>query len=399
MNKKIVISGLVVLAFLLGVSLASAVSDTVYVGDYRIDYSYNNVEEGEDFTLSVTLTNEDNENKTDITFELDSTNPFDVEGDDEWDIAELAPDASRSETFRIEVDKNTKKGTYDLEFTLEDDDDDFDDEFEIEVESDKAEFVVGDITSLPTTLLPNQEEVKLEISLENIGGGDAEFVKAKLELPNGFVGASSFSLQTNLGTIEEGENKVAIFYFDTLKELNSGTKSAQLVLDYESNGNSESETLEVQLPVKATPLFSVVSTQTTPTNLQIGTKDNSIQITIQNIGEETGEETSIRVFENTDMPFEFNEKTNFIGDIAPGRSGSAVFSFELDSGFSAKTYLLNIQTRTVTREDVLIEEYTVPVSVGASQNSGISPLFILALLVVAVGIVIGVVARSKRKRK
>lgn len=368
-------------------SQVSATIDSFYVGDYNIEYSYNNVEKGEDFTLTVSITNLDDSAKEDVILDIDSSNPFDVD-DNKWKIGTLAVDEKVTEIFRVEVDDDTKKGTYDLEFTLEDSDDDYDDEFKIEVESDKAEFLIGEVNSIPDLLMPDQDDVKLEITLENIGGGDAEFVKVKLILPEGFSTSSSFSDQTNLGVIEKGDSKVATFYFDISDEVKSGIKNAKLILDYESNGNSESDTLEFELPVKGTPQFAITYTITNPNSLHLGTEDNTIKITIQNIGEETGKETSVRVFENTDMPFEFNEKTDFIGDIKSGQSGTAVFSFNLDNNFGPKQYLLKIQTRTVTNGDVLIKEHTIPVQINEQAKNRVSPLLIGLVILIPIGLIL-----------
>ncbi len=394
MMKKLLV--LAVLVFVL--AQASALSDIVYVGDYEIEYSYNNVDIGDDFTLTISINNTDNVLKKDVYFELDSTNPFDVDSDDEWDIGDLDIGEKVTETFRIEVDKDAKKGTHDLEFKLEDSDDDFDDEFEIEVESDRADFLIGELNSFPDTIMPDQEDVKLEITLENIGGGDAEFVKAKLVLSEGFSTSSSFSDSTNLGTIEEGDNKIATFYFDTDANLDSGVKVAELVLEYESSGESESKILNVNLPVKGVPQFIVASVNTNPDELNLGTEDNIIRITVQNIGEETGEETSIRVFENTDMPFEFNEKTNFIGDVEPQQFGTAVFSFSLDKDFSMKEYLLKIQVRTVVNEEVLIKEYTVPITVDKAKRNSFSLIWGFAgFFIIAISMLVYLGIKVKKK--
>ena len=70
--------------------------------------------------------------------------------------------------------------------------------------------------------------------------------------------------------------------------------------------------------------------------------------------EEKGEETSIRVFENSDLPIEFNAKTNFIGNLKKGDIGSAIFNFEVDSNANAKNYIIKIQVRTLNNDNVIV---------------------------------------------
>ncbi len=377
--------------FLLVATLAfvSGIQETTYIGDYKVVYSYSGAEEDETFTLSVDITNEDTENKTDVKLTIDASDPFDV-NNDVWDIGNLSNGETKSGTFRVEVDRNTAQGKYDLDFNLEDSEDDYDDAFEIQVDSRQADLIIGDIQSLPSTIMPNQENVKLMITIENIGGGDAEFTKAKLNLPLGITSSSSYSDSTNLGTISSGLSKTATFYVDLDKTIKSGDKKATLVLDYRSDSDDQDQSLEFDIPVKGKPQFEVIATKVNPSKVSAGESGN-LEITIKNIGEEEGKETSIRVFENTDHPIEFDKKTSLIGNIVEGASGSAVFAFDVNNNAIANNYLVKIQVRSVSQGEVFVEEHTVNLLISDSEGTSLVVIFsgiAIALVVLLIVLVL-----------
>ncbi len=369
------------------INFSSGISETKYLDDYVLTSSYVNAEEGETFSLNVEINNT-GDAKQNVVFELDDSGPLDIDSDDKWEIGEISSQESITKTFRIEVDKGTKQGKYDLEFQLEDEQDDFEDELEIEVESDEPDFIVGNVQSFPDTILPDQDEVKLDITLENIGGGDAEFVKVKLNLPKGFSASGSFSDQNSLGKIAEGQGKTATFFIDTEKDLSSGQNTATLEIEYKTNTEIKTQKLDFQLPVKGKPQFKILSSIMQPSKITPG-QTGSVEIKIKNIGEETGEETSIRVFENIDIPIEFEEKTRFIGDLKPGQTGTAVLSFEVESDATPSSYLIQVQTRTINRENVLTEEFNIPLQLSeAETNTG---FWLIAGIVISIIILISII--------
>lgn len=383
-------------AFLvLSLSNVLAIDSSLSVGDYDIDYSYSGAEEGETFTLEVTITNVDNENKSDVYFEINDESPFDVTGDEDWDIGNLGAGEFVTNTFRVEVDEDISEDEYSLEFTLEDSDDDYDDAFDIDVSSDKADLIVGDVSSSPLTITPDLDEVKLDITLENLGGGDATFTRAKLILPQGFEASSSYSDTANLGTIEAKENKVATFYIDTLSDLDSGNSVGKLELEYRSDTKSMKSVLSFDLPVKGKPQFEILSVSTSPEKIVAG-DSGRIDITIQNFGEEEGMQTSVRVFENSDLPISFDEKTNFIGNLDTGESGVASFNFEVDSDAVAKTYLIKVQTRTVNNDNVLVEEHSVNLTIAQAEGNGSLILIVGILILLVILVVLIWLVRRKR---
>jgi uncharacterized membrane protein len=356
--KKIV---MVIVMFLLLSTGVFAVERTLFLDDYQIQYSYDNAEDGERFTLQVEVTNTGS-TKEDIVLRLYDSNPFDVKSDTKWEIGTLDKDQSVTRTFRIDVKKYTPEDEYGLDFRLEDSEDDYDDEFEIDTVFKYAELIIADINSEPPIISADQTDVKLTFKVDNIGSSDANFVVAKLGLPDGFSSSSSYSDSANAGIIEAKGSTDLVFFIDTAKSLASGSHTGALNVQYQSDNQHITRTLSFDLPVKGNPLFQLVSAG--PGSTPAG-GSGQLSIRIRNIGEETGEETSVRVFENSDLPLEFDQKTNLIGTLYTGEEGTATFIFKVDTDAIPKKYIVKAQVRTVNNGNVIVDEFSVPLTITA----------------------------------
>jgi hypothetical protein len=395
MIKNKILLTISLLAFsLFLIQFISAVEQTIVVEDYELTFKYQGVEEDDKFSLRVNIKNTAEEDKLEVKFELDSNDPFDTDGDEDWEIGILGADEDVTKTFRIEVDDNTKEGEYDLEFILEDSEDDFDEELEIEVDSNEADLIIGGLKSTPSIISPDLEDMKLELFIENIGGGDANFVRGKLLLPKGVSSSNSYSDLINLGTIESGAGKMAEFFLDTDRNLPSGPQIGILVLDYKSEIKTTQQRLEFLLPVKGTPLFEIDLSSASGELIPGGS--GKLRINIKNVGEEKGEETSVRVFENSDHPFDFDEKTNFIGNLDKDESGTAIFSFNIDENSHSNKYIIKVQIRTVDNGNVIVSEYSVPIKVKPAQKTNFTPILLLIIPIIL--IVVLIFLFSKRRK-
>ena len=396
-NLKIIF-GVLLLGILLvnPIDFVSAQSDFLEAGDYFIDYSYENAEADGRFTLEIKITNEDTDPKENVNFELNLDDPLDNIGDDNWEIGTLNTGESVSKNFRIEVDEDANSGDYEIEFELTDSEDDYDDIFDIEVISNSAELLIGTIKSEPTTILPDMKDVKLTVSIENTGDKDAKYVKGKLVLPQGFTASNSYSDIVNLGIIQAGETKEAIFYIDTDKTLTSDLYFAHIDLRYENDNDEHAEKLEIDLPVQGIPQFLVTNIKTDPTKVtQKSTA--TIKIELKNIGEKEGKDTSIKVFEKSDQPFEFDEKTYYIGTLSSEDTGTAVFTFKVDGDATPNNYLLNIQIRTVYDNEVLVSEETISLQVYEYERTLKDYLKIVGLIAVIILVIFILIKVLKKK--
>jgi len=386
-----------ILAILLLLPLVQAIE--INVDDYTIDYSYTKAVSGERFYLTITITNEANNTKEDIDLNFADSYPFNFISDEDLNIESLAPDESIKKTFQIEVATNADSNNYDLEFELDNEDSFLD----IEVTSIKPELIITDISVEPKIISPDQEDVHLTLKLGNIGDGEANFVKAEIILPSGFTASDSYSTQEYLGSLSKSDNKSIDFYFDTDKLLASGPHQARLNLQFEDEDHESYQvSLPFNLPVIGKPVFAVVNSDLAPQELHSGSKA-VLGITLQNIGTEDGKETSVRIFENSDLPFKFDEKTNYIGSIDSQELGRAVFNLVVDSDATPNNYWVKIQIRTVDNGNVLVTEDKINIAVVAKEPLNLDSVLLAALLVLifltAVLIIFLLFKKGKRKRR
>jgi hypothetical protein len=391
----------IVLIMLLCSFSVLAIGNTVEINNYSITYDYDaeDATTGERFTMGVTLTNLKDVAREEVRFEIKDTNDLTILGDDDFELNTLAPGASVRRTFKVKVDHDLDEDTYELDFKISDSLGNSYGEFEIDVDSVVPEIIIGDVQVLPTILTGDLEDVKLSLTLENIGEGDANYLLTQLNLPTGFTSSSSYSDRANLGIIKQGESKQAVFFIDTDKFLPSGLYQGTLLLDYEDESGSKlSQPVNFDLPVKGKPLFNVVNVKTSPKEVIPG---SSVQlgITLQNMGSEKGQETSIRVFENSDLPFSFDEKTNFIGTLKSGEMGRGIFTFNVDDNANANNYWLKIQIRTVNNGDVLVFEETVQIPVVEKVTSGRDIMYRVFFVFLIISVVLAGIVFWKFKSK
>ena len=283
--------------------------------------------------------------------------------------------------FRLRVDKDAIDGRNTLLVEYRDGIDVAWSEVELslEVESDRVDFEIADIDSVPLRLKPGDEDAKIMVEIQNIGDGDADCVKSRLTLPDGFSASDSYSDIANLGTVAADASSQAIFYIDVEESVQPGEHIATITIDYMDKDSDEykEETLDLRIPVKETPLFEIVSSEITPGTLTVGDMV-TLLMQIKNTGSEEAESVRVRVMLKSEQPFDFSNGNAFdyVGDLDVGEIGEAVLKFEVEDDAALKTYLLDIELRCVEDEDVHLFDKKVPVAVANAKQSNLVLIFV-----------------------
>ena len=283
--------------------------------------------------------------------------------------------------FRLRVDKDAIDGRNTLLVEYRDGIDVAWSEVELslEVESDRVDFEIADIDSVPLRLKPGDEDAKIMVEIQNIGDGDADCVKSRLTLPDGFSASDSYSDIANLGTVAADASSQAIFYIDVEESVQPGEHIATITIDYMDKDSDEykEETLDLRIPVKETPLFEIVSSEITPGTLTVGDMV-TLLMQIKNTGSEEAESVRVRVMLKSEQPFDFSNGNAFdyIGDLDVGEIGEAVLKFEVEDDAALKMYLLDTEIRCVEDEDVHLFDKKVPVVVANAKQSNLVLIFV-----------------------
>jgi len=294
--------------------------------------------------------------------------------------------------FRLRVDENAIDGKNTLKVEYRDSVDAVwsDVELSLEVESDKVDFEIADIDSVPLRLKPGDEGAKIMVEIQNIGDGDAECVKSRLTLPAGFDASDSYSDIANIGTVAADESSQAIFYIDVDESVQPGEHIATITLDYMDKDSDEykEETLDLRIPIKETPLFEIVSSEIAPGTLAVG-DIVTLAMRIKNTGSEGAESVRVRAMLKSEQPLDFSNGNAFdyVGDLEIGEIGEAVLKFEVEDDAALKTYLLDIEIRCVEDEDIHLFDKKVPITVANDKQSNLVLIFVggVVLMLLYVG--------------
>ncbi|HOZ35921.1 MAG TPA: hypothetical protein PLK55_02980 [archaeon] len=303
--------------------------------------------------------------------------------------------------YKLKVDSEALEGTYDLKLKYEVNNSNVKNivEFNIAVgDATKPDFVAGNIISSPTKLVPDTDSAQLNIEISNIGDEDAQNVVAKLNLPTELIPTYSYSDRSNLATIASGTSKVAIFYLDVDKIAESKIYSVPLIITYkEKNDNTneyKTKTINIEIPIKEKPVFKVTQIITEPVNAAPGDKVKII-INLQNTGKDA-EAVSLKLYKESSQPITFDEKTDYIGTLDKGETGTGIISLEIDKDAELKDYLLDLEIRAIDGEQVIVQNETISLKVSKS-NKQLSIIWMVFGIVILVSAAAGFYFYNKSK--
>lgn len=399
-----------VIIFLFAGTAQAQVGNGPYVKVYMVKYEPFPAEAGSYFKLFLKAENLGYDAAENVECELDPEFPFSLDMNEEArkSIGKLPASDYALLEYKVRIDSNAVDGDNEIEIRCSNDglDDGVSvvDTFVINVESKNPEFAIGTIKSVPEDLKANKEDIKLTTELQNVGEGLAKLTMVELQLPEGFSPSTSYSDIYNLGNVEKDSSKEAVFYIDIGEEVEAGSYPGVLEIRYKSGNNDEylEKILFFDLNVKASPNFVVEEIRsgtdtdsdsftgymvkggavTSPSDIAQG-GTGELRITLRNDGEEEAKSVSVKIFKDSTHPFDFDEIYDFIGNLEPGESSDAVFSFSVDANAILKKYLLDVEIRYLEGSDVETKTTTIPFEI-AQEDSGSMMLYIPVIIVVIV---------------
>ena len=408
--------------FMMVIMFAMCLSFTSFVVADSNDFAYLDItllnqdpdpaEQGEYVDLRWKIVKNGGEVMEDITFNLELEYPFffDKIDDAEKKIGSWKGYSDDEEYYilhyKVRVDDEALEDVYDVNLKITHDVDGLytTRDFEVEVgDKTEPEFVLGTLVTSPIKLLADTDENQLQVTLENIGDEDAETVRMELELPEGFTPTYGYSTRANLGTIDAGSSEIGTFYVDLDETISQGEYEGMISIHYKEANDDDNEyrivKLPLSIPVNGKPMFSIESVKTIPEKVREG-NNVKLLLTVKNTGTKEAESVSIRAFKESSQPFEFEEKSDFIGKLKPGETGEAVIKFKVDQGANVKTYLLDLEVRSIFNNEVLTENEVIPIKVQNGEEKGFfDNTIVIILLVVAVLFVggLGIYYFTKKK--
>jgi hypothetical protein len=238
---------------------------------------------------------------------------------------------------------------------------------------------VGDVTTDPTTIRPGDENVEIRAVIENSGEAAAKDIEATLLFDDAtFTPSWSGTDRSYIGRLNSGEKGEAVFHVDFAENIAAGTHSITLRITYkDTNGNDYEVLRAVTILVKPKPDFEIVSYYTEPALISAADTGVVLHVQIKNIGSEKAESASVRMTGEADVPFDYDVKSDFLGNLEIGEAGEAILKFDVDKDAVPKGYPMGIEIRCTGDRDlgddnvyVFNKEIKVDVSSSSSQEEG-----------------------------
>ena len=205
---------------------------------------------------------------------------------------------------------------------------------------------VGAVSTEPPDIRPGDENVKLTVSIENSGEGDAKDVEAFLLLNSTFKPSWSGTERSYIGKLRMGDAKNAIFHIDVADNASSKNYKIPIRIRYKDSLENEHEVLRyIDVLVEPKPNFDIVDAWTSPKNVSVGAEGVKLFVKLRNTGSEKAEAVSVRAVGEADVPFDYAVKSGYVGDLEVGEEGVAVLEFDVDEDATPKTYLQRIEIR------------------------------------------------------
>ncbi len=348
-------------------------------------------EPGSYVNVWVKVQNEGASSAGNLTLELLDTYPFSIDPSEERmrSFGEVLPSEPVLVEYRVRVDNNAIEGRNPIDLKTSVNGRDFlIKSFDIYVESRNVDFAIGSLQSEPERMVSDTENNRLTLGLQNIGESAAKLVRAELTLPEGFTPSESYSDEYAVGNIEAESSADAVFYVDIGKDVAEGKHTATLKVYYKdgSDGDYKRKTLQVSIPVRTSPSFEVTGTEIAPQPLGQGMEGVTMKLDIKNTGSRKAENVNVRVLKEATQPFDFDEKSSFVGTLEPGESGQAVFGFDIDNSADLRKYIMDIEIRYTTDSTVNIasDRVSFEVTDPIHEMTGLYVMLIIFLAIAGV---------------
>jgi hypothetical protein len=234
---------------------------------------------------------------------------------------------------------------------------------------------IGDVSTDPTDVRPEDLDVKITAFIENSGEAAAKDVEVKMICNNAeFKPSWSGTDRSYIGRLNSGESKEAIFYLDVTENIDSKVYSIPLRINYKDTSGREYEVMqELEIFVEPKPEFEIVSYSTEPVNISAGDTGVILHVGIRNVGSEKAESVSVRSTGEAEVPFDFDVKSDYVGNLEMGEAWTANLKFDVDNAASPKAYQQGIEIRCTGDRDlgddnVYLFDEMIPVSVSSGRT-------------------------------
>ncbi|WP_326830419.1 COG1361 S-layer family protein [Methanofervidicoccus abyssi] len=346
---------------------------------------------GRTVTIPILIYNKGTGKAKECTLSIGSNQYISPVGGTKFYIGTVKPQEIKLINLKLHTDENTPEGAYLIPATLcwigEDG-------TEKSEEINMGLTVHGDILlgisnviTTPRDIKPGDTYVRIDVTVTNNGHGEAKDVKLHLKTSYPFKDSWSNANYKDIGTLRGGESKTVSFTVDVDKYAPSKHYKIPIYIEYLDIFNRRHNTTKtIDIYVKSKPILEIIPKEYT---IKAG-KDNTLLITVKNVGNEKAESVRITAIRNSAQPFDYPRKSDTIGTLNPGENGTGAIVVSVDKNALPKEYFITIEIRAVGDRDegddnVYITQRSIRVKV-ENDNKMPFPLYAVIGILVIIGV-------------
>ena len=343
------------------------------------------VQSGEDAEINFKVRNTGDRVAEEVQVEIVDSFPFELKPDRQrnYSLGDVKPGQEYQISSEVLVADNAPDGMNDFKVRISYGDFSVVKNIPVQVQSQDIELNLANLKTSPTQLTPDTEDAKMTLEVVNNGEKTAENAVLNIDLPESFQATSSFSTRQALGNIEPGQVKSAEFTFDVEETAESGDIEIPAEISYSTDSSEASsritEETNFNFYLSGKPQFEVTGVEA---DLQAGANQRELRLEVRNTGSEESSSTRVRVLDSSDLPFDYDSASKYIGTLEPNQTGTVVFQVDTDSSAEAKEYLLDFEIRGVKDTEVYVEDTTVSAEVSSGSEESSTPVLPVAVVLI-----------------
>ncbi len=214
--------------------------------------------------------------------------------------------------------------------------------FTMPVKKEGISLGIASIQTSPSEVRPGDDFVKVKTKIENSGEKDAKSVKISLLLPEGFSSSYSDNNIVWVGQLQKLSSKDVEFTIDVDDSVRGGVYNLTYEIEYkDSNNNVYTKTESAPIYIKPSPQIEVVEVSG---SAKVGSSGKLI-VKIKNTGEESAEAVDVRILKQSAQPFILDIRSDYIGELEPNETATAIFNIDVTGSAEPKEYSLKLLIR------------------------------------------------------
>jgi len=260
----------------------------------------------------------------------------------------IARGGNYNKIFRVKVNDNAPAGNYGFKLTGQwyKDGTPVDSSrymrFTMPVKRQGIALSVANVLSTPERVRSGDKDILLTTTITNTGEKQAKNVRMRLTYPDGITSSYTNDNELTIGAIDAGQSRDVQFYIDTERTIKEGSYDIGYdltYLDLDNNGYSASDTFPFVIKKKP----DMIVTQSAGTGL--AGEDIILKVTVKNQGEEKADAVDVRILKQSSQPFDMDVRSDYLGQLAPGEEGTAIFTISAKDDAEIKSHKLNVIIR------------------------------------------------------